>query len=85
MSEPLKLREARLRRAAVRQGLAIEKSRRRGAKAGYRIVDPQTGAVVRDGASGEYSLAIEQAESILGNPQTAKSISVANLNAANDE
>lgn len=85
MPDSLKAREARLRRVAARRGLAIEKSRRRGAKAAYTIVDPQTEAVVRAGPSGGESLTIEQAEAILGNPQTAESISVANLNAANDE
>jgi hypothetical protein len=85
MSDSLKAREARLRRAAARQGLAIAKSGRRGREAGYAIVDPQTEAVVRDGPSGDHDLTIEQAEAILGNPQDTKSISVANLNAANDE
>jgi hypothetical protein len=84
MSDSLKAREARLRRAAARQGLAIVKSRRRGAKA-YAIVDPETEAIIRDGASDDDALTIEQAEAVLGNPQNTKSISVANLNAANDE
>jgi len=85
MSGSLKAREARLRRAAARQGLAIVKSRRRDENAGYTIVDPQTEAVVRAAPSGDDSLTIDQAEAILGNPQNTKSISVANLNAANDE
>ena len=85
MTDSLKAREARLRRVAARQGLAIVKSRRRGEKAGYAIVDPQTETVARGGASSDGSLTIEQAEAILGDPQSTKSISVANLNAANDE
>ena len=80
-----KARESRLRRVAARQGLAIAKSRRRTAQVGYRIVDPQTQEVVRDGAAGDYSLSIEEAEAILGARQGTESISVANLNAANDE
>ena len=85
MSDSLKAREARLRRVAARQGLAIVKSRRRDANAGYMIVDPQTEAVVRTGPSGGECLTIEQAEAIVGDPKKAESISVANLNAANDE
>lgn len=85
MSDSLKAREARLRRAAARQGLAIVKSRGRDVEAGYAIVDPQTEAVVRAGPSGGHNLTIEQAEAILGDPQNTKAISVANLNAANDE
>lgn len=82
MSDTLKAREARLRRAAARQGLAITKSRRRGVDGGYRIIDPQTEAVVHDGAAGECSLTIDQAEAWLGDSQ--KSISIANLTSAND-
>jgi hypothetical protein len=85
MSDSLAAREARLRRVAARQGLAIVKSRRRGEEASYAIVDPQTETVARGGASSDGSLTIEQAEAILGDPQSTKSISIANLNAANDE
>lgn len=84
MSDSLVARETRLRRAAARKGLSIAKSRR-GGRAGYRIVDPQTAAIVRDGASGEYSLTLEQAEAFVGDPQNMQSVAVANLNAANDE
>lgn len=85
MSDSLEAREARLYRTAVRQGLAIEKSHLCDGKSGYRIVDPQTEAVVRDGPSGDYSLTIEQAEAFLGDLQNTKSIPVADLNAANDD
>ena len=78
-------REARLRRAAARRGLAIAKSSQQEASAGYRIVDPQTDAVVHDGTSGDYSLTIEQAEAFLGDPRNTQSIDIGNLNAANDE
>jgi len=85
MSDSIAAREARLRRAAARRGLSIAKSRRRDARGGYRIVDPQTDAVVRDGASGAFSLTLEQAEAFLGDPQKTQSVPVENLTAANDE
>ncbi len=81
----LSAREARLRRAAGRRGLAIAKSSQLGASAGYRIVDPQTDVVVHDGTSGDYSLTIEQAEAFLGDSSNTQSIDIGNLNAANDE
>ena len=82
MSDTLKAREARLRRAAARQGLAVTKSRRRDGDAGYRIIDPETEAVVHDGVAGDCGLTIDQAEARLGDPK--KSISIANLTSAND-
>lgn len=77
----LQMREARLKRAAARQGLAIVTS----GNGRYRIVDPQTQAVVHTTTSGDDSLTISQAEAFLGDPKAMKSIDVANLNAANDE
>lgn len=77
----LEARESRLRRVAARRGLAIEKSE----AAGYRIVDPQSEAVVHDGPSGNHSLTIEQAEAFLGDPENQQAIDIENLNAANDE
>jgi hypothetical protein len=85
MAGSLKARESRLRRAAARRGMALAKSRRGGASNGYRIVDPQTDAIVHDGDAGEYSLTLDQAEAFLGDPQQTGSISIDNLNAANDE
>lgn len=64
-----KVREDRLRRAAKRQGLRLEKSRLRDPRAigfgGYMLVDNNTDAVV-GGAS--YSLDLDAAENYLIGP-----------------
>jgi len=85
MSDTIAVREARLRRAAARKGWSVAKSGRRDTKGGYRIADPQTDAVVHDGAAGEYSLTLEQAEAFVGDPKNAETVDVDNLNAANDQ
>ncbi len=64
-----KVRENRLRRAAERQGLALEKSRARDPRAlGYgrwRIVDPFMGVVVAGGGRCDYSLTLDEVEAYL--------------------
>lgn len=60
-----KTRENRLRRAAERQGLSLQKSRRRDPRAvdfgTYMLVDQQTNAVVASLKSG-YGLTLEDVE-----------------------
>jgi hypothetical protein len=64
-----KIRENRLRRMANRQGLRLEKSRRRDPRAPdwgtYRLVDPGTGSVVRYGGSSDYGLNLDEIEAAL--------------------
>jgi len=73
MAEHDKVREDRLRRAARRQGLILEKSRRRDPRAtdfgAFRIVNEQTSAVVASGADGGFGLNLDQVEAhLLGEP-----------------
>lgn len=76
MAEHDKVREDRLRRAARRQGLILEKSRRRDPRAtdfgAFRIVNEQTSAVVASGADGGFGLNLDQVEEhLLGDTEQA--------------
>ena len=59
-------RENRLRRAADRQGLRLERSRRRDPRAlgfgTYRLVSVRSGAVVAAGSESGYGLTLDQVE-----------------------
>jgi hypothetical protein len=61
-----KVRENRARRAADRQGLRLERSRRRDPRAlgygTYRLTDASTGAVVAAGSEGGFGLSLDQVE-----------------------
>ena len=63
------VREKRLRRAADRQGLRLERSRRRDPRAlgfgTYRLTDARTGGVVAAGSEGGYGLTLDQVEDYL--------------------
>jgi hypothetical protein len=65
-----KVLENRLRRAAERRGLVLQKSRRRDPDAvnygGYMIVDPRTGMVLSGANPAPYSLSLAEAARILG-------------------
>jgi hypothetical protein len=72
MTENEKVRENRLRRAAERQGLKLEKSRVRDPRAltygGWRLVAEQGGIVYGDEAKasrGSYGLSLDQVEEYL--------------------
>ncbi len=60
------MRENRLRRAAVRQGLRLEKARRRDPRAidygTYQLVDPETDTLVSYGTSHGYGLTLDEIE-----------------------
>jgi hypothetical protein len=62
-------REVVLRRVAARQGLRLERSRRRDHRAlgygKYRIIDTVTGEVYAGDGPGGYSLDLDAVESIL--------------------
>ena len=64
-----KIWENRIRRMAGRQGLRLEKSRRRDTRAvdygTYRLVDPVTSTVVSYGASSPYGLTLDEIEKAL--------------------
>ena len=64
-----KVWETRIRRMAARQGLRLEKSRRRDTRAvgygTYRLVDPATNAVASYGGSSPYGLTIDEIEKAL--------------------
>lgn len=64
-----KVRENRLRRMAERQGLRLEKSRRRDPRAldygGYMLVEEASGAVVAGESPRPYSLNVDQVEAWL--------------------
>ncbi len=64
-----KVWENRIRRMAERQGLRLEKSRRRDTRAidygTYRLVDPATNTVVSYGASSPYGLTLDEIEKAL--------------------
>jgi hypothetical protein len=64
-----KVWENRIRRMADRQGLRLEKSRRRDTRAAgygtYRLVDPATGTVVSYGEPAPYGLTLDDIEKAL--------------------
>lgn len=64
-----KVRENRLRRAAERQGLKLEKSRRRDPRAidfgTYRLVDMRTNAVTVHSGPSDYGMSLEDIERAL--------------------
>lgn len=65
-----KVYENRLRRMAQRQGLRLEKARRRDTRAHdwctYRLMDPSTHTVVsRNAAHGTHGLSLDQVERVL--------------------
>lgn len=64
-----KVWENRIRRMAGRQGLRLEKSRRRDTRAAgygtYRLVDPATGTVVSYGEPAPYGLTLDDIEKAL--------------------
>jgi hypothetical protein len=68
-AEELKVAENRLRRMARRQGLLLQKSRRRDIRAydygGWMIIDAETNAVVDGGSPIAYSLSLSDVESRL--------------------
>lgn len=61
-----KIRENRLRRIAERQGLAVQKSRRRDPRAldygKYRIIDPEINGVVAGASPWNYSMDLDEVE-----------------------
>ena len=69
MTSDDKVRENRLRRAAERQGLHLERSRRRDPRAlgygTYRLTEARTGRVVASGSEGGYGLTLEEVEAYL--------------------
>lgn len=69
MSTAAKVRENRLRRMAERQGLQLERSRRRDPRARdyglYRIMDTATKSVVHDLGGSHYSLSLDDVERYL--------------------
>jgi len=64
-----KVRENRLRRMADRQGLQVQKSRRRDPRAvdfdRYRLVSVRTGKVVAGGHPWDHSMTLDEVESYL--------------------
>jgi hypothetical protein len=64
-----KVYENRLRRAAERQGLRLEKSRRRDSRAidygTYRLVDIASGGVVAGSVTTTYGLTLDEIETAL--------------------
>ncbi len=64
-----KIRENRLRRMAERQGLAVQKSRRRDPRAydfgTYMLVDPVANAVVASGLHSGYGMSLDDVERYL--------------------
>ena len=64
-----KIRENRLRRMANRQGLVLEKSRRRDTRAydygTYHLVDPATKTLTAYGLQSGYGLTLDEIESTL--------------------
>lgn len=69
MSENLKVRENRIRRMAERQGLLLQKSKRRDPKAidygGYMLVDARTNSVVLGSTSFAFSADLDEVEAHL--------------------
>jgi hypothetical protein len=64
-----KVWENRIRRMAERQGLRLQKSRRRDTRAvdygTYRLADPATNTVVSYGGSSRYGLTLDEIEKAL--------------------
>jgi hypothetical protein len=64
-----KIRENRLRRMAERQGLRLEKSRRRDPRAygfgTYHLIDPRRNLIVARGLPNEYGLGLDGIEDYL--------------------
>lgn len=64
-----KVRENKLRRAAERQGLKLEKSRRRDPRSidfgTYRLVDPRTNAVTVHSGTSDYGMSLDDIERAL--------------------
>jgi hypothetical protein len=64
-----KVYENRLRRMAERQGLRLEKSRRRDPRAidygTYHLIDPQTDSIVAGSVSSGYGLSLDEIEHAL--------------------
>lgn len=64
-----KVRENRLRRMAERQGLRVEKSRRRDPRATdfgtYHLVDVETNTIVAYGLQSGYGLSLDEIEAAL--------------------
>ena len=74
MPEHDKVRENRLRRAADRQGLILEKSRRRDPRSvgfgTFRLVDARTNGIVASGTDDDYGLDLDAVEEhLLGAPE----------------
>ena len=71
--ESVKVRENRLRRKARRQGLELQKSRRRDPHAldygTYQLVDATTGSVVTSTLTAGYGLTLGDIERELTNPR----------------
>lgn len=69
MPENLKVRENRARRAALRQGMELQKSKRRDPRAldfgGYMLVDLNGNFVIMGADPHPYSATIEQVEAWL--------------------
>jgi hypothetical protein len=67
-----KVRENRLRRMAERQGLALQKSRRRDPRAidygMYTLIDPSTNTIVAGHVEGRAAFTIDEVEDWLTNP-----------------
>lgn len=73
MSESLKVRENRARRAAIRQGMELQKSKRRDPNAldfgGYMLVHIATNGAVMGADPHAYSASLEQVEEWLSHPK----------------
>jgi hypothetical protein len=69
MEQEMKVKENRLRRAAERQGLVLQKSRRRDPRAidfgGYMLVDVVKNFVVMGGSPNAFSASLDDVEAYL--------------------
>ncbi|WP_448150020.1 hypothetical protein [Labrys miyagiensis] len=69
MSEDEKVRENRIRRAAERQGMQLQKSRRRDPRAidfgGYMLVDASSNTLILGGSPYAYSASLDEVETYL--------------------
>ncbi|OHV67896.1 hypothetical protein LCM4576_23550 [Mesorhizobium sp. LCM 4576] len=69
MDQEMKVKENRLRRMAERQGLRLEKSKRRDPRAvdfgGYMLIDTQTNGVVCGSGAFPYSADLDEVERYL--------------------
>lgn len=77
-----KITENRLRETAKRQGLIMQKSRRRDPRATtygtYHLTDAQTGALVAWGSSEGYGLSLDEIESALHETDRREILSMMN-------